>query len=340
MNHTLKAIITAVALIFTGAVLAGCGLLGMNGTWDMLTGSTAPVTTQETITGDFTNIDINILWADLEILPSTDGTCHYIAKTYDSMFCSAEVENGTLKIGQDDNRKWYQHIGINWDTTSLKLYLPKDAYDQLTILGRTSDVTIPNDFTFENAQITTSTGDVVLNCQVAKQLNVTCSTGHITVRDTSSETITAAVSTGDIKLARITCDSLSTSTSTGFCRMENVAVAQNLSATSNTGGKYLTNVTCGSLNMKATTGDTELTNVVVSGDARLQSSTGDWTFDRFDAANITMNTDTGDVEGTFLSEKIFFVDTDTGDVVVPRTTTGGTCQITTDTGDIEIDIVP
>ena len=44
------------------------------------------------------------------------------------------------------------------------------------------------------------------------------------------------------------------------------------------------------------------------------------------------------VGGTLLSDKVFITDTTTGDVDVPKTTTGGKCEITTTTGDIEIDI--
>lgn len=359
MNRTLKAVFVAIALIVVGSVLAGCGFLGMDGVWDGLTGSGKLVTTQEIITDDFTNIDIDILSADLEFCPSPDGTCYYKAETYDNMFCTAEVENGTLKLGQDDNRLWYQHIGIYWEKTSLALYLPKDAYDQLTISGDTSDVTIPNLFTFENAQITTDTGDMILNCHVTKQMNLACATGNITARDVAPETINAATSTGNVKMERITCSTLSVSTDTGNCHLENTQVTQTLSLASATGSKYLTGVSCGSLEMKATTGDNNLTNVTISGniqlesntgdwelknviasgDAKLESDTGDWELRGFDAANITIDTDTGDVEGTLLTDKIFFVDSDTGRIDVPRTATGGTCEITTDTGDIEIEIV-
>ena len=341
MNRTLRTVIIAVALIVVGSVLAGCGFLGMDGAWDMLTGSGKLVTTQETISGDFANIDIDILSSDLEFLPSPDGTCYYIAKTYDNMFCTAEVENGTLKIGQDDNRLWYQHIGIYWEKTSLTLYLPKDAYDQLTFNGSTSDLSVTSGFQFQNVTIANSTGDIRLVGVTAKAISATTSTGNVYISQTK-------------------CDNISVSTSTGDCQLETLNVAEKLLATSSTGRKFLNKVDCGSLNITGTTGDTslnnvkvsadaqmesntgdwELYNVMVSGDAMLRSSTGDWELDGFDAANITIDTDTGDVEGTLLSEKIFFVDTDTGDVNVPKTTSGGKCEITTDTGDIEIDIAP
>lgn len=340
MNRTLKAVIVAAALIVVGAVLAGCGLWGMDGAWDLLSGSGKLITTQETITGEFTDIHIDINWADLELLPSPDGTCYYKAATYDNMFCSHRVENGTLKIRQDDNRKWHQHIGIYWEKTSLQVYLPEDVYGQLTIQSDTSDVTIPADFTFENVTITTDTGDLTITCQVTQQLNMTSTTGDMTVRGVAPQSVTAAATTGDVYMQDITCNDLSVSTSTGFCRILRADVTKSLSASSTTGDKYLADVQCGTLKLEATTGDSELRNVVVTGDARLESDTGDWELEGFDAANISIETSTGDVEGTLLSEKSFFTDTHTGDVEVPRTDSGGKCEITTDTGDIEIEIVP
>lgn len=344
MNRTLKAVIVAAALILVGAVLAGCGLFAMDGAWDLFAGSGKLITTQETITGEFTNIDIDILWADLELLPSPDGTCYYKATTYDNMFCSYTVENGTLRISQDDSRKWHQHIGIYWGETSLQVYLPEDVYGQLTIQSDTSDVTIPANFTFENASITTSTGDMDLSCKINGHLNLGCSTGNIVIQstsalaDTSMNALNITTSTGNVRIRDLSANSISVCTNTGVCTVTGVAVQQNLAVSTSTGDIQLMAVTCSSLSTQTNTGDGKMNNVVVSGDAKLESSTGDWEFDRFDAANITIDTDTGDVEGTLLSDKIFFVTTDTGDVVVPRTTSGGRCEITTDTGDIEIEI--
>ncbi len=70
----------------------------------------------------------------------------------------------------------------------------------------------------------------------------------------------------------------------------------------------------------------------------IDRSTGDVRFDRCDAPELLIKTDTGDVRGSLLSEKVFITQTDTGRVNVPKTVTGGTCQITTNTGDIKIEI--
>jgi hypothetical protein len=51
-----------------------------------------------------------------------------------------------------------------------------------------------------------------------------------------------------------------------------------------------------------------------------------------------VKTDTGDITGSLLSGKIFMPQTNTGDVTVPDTVTGGKCRLSTNTGDIKISI--
>ena len=58
-----------------------------------------------------------------------------------------------------------------------------------------------------------------------------------------------------------------------------------------------------------------------------------------DAGELTVLTGTGDVTGSLLSAKVFITHSDTGMVDVPETTTGGKCKITTDTGDISMDVL-
>ena len=94
----------------------------------------------------------------------------------------------------------------------------------------------------------------------------------------------------------------------------------------------------GSLRIKTSTGDVELKNLVASEAIQITCSTGDVEFERCDAAELIIKTDTGDVEGSLLSPKIFFAESDTGSVDVPRSVTGGTCTVSTSTGDIDISI--
>ena len=80
-------------------------------------------------------------------------------------------------------------------------------------------------------------------------------------------------------------------------------------------------------------------NTVASEKLSIERTTGDVKLDRCDAAELWIKTDTGDITGTLLSDKIFFAETDTGRVDVPKSLIGGKCEVVTDTGDIKFRVI-
>ena len=88
--------------------------------------------------------------------------------------------------------------------------------------------------------------------------------------------------------------------------------------------------------------DTNVGDVLISGllfeTIKVNVTTGDVLFEACDAEEAYLNTVTGDVEGSFLTEKRFFVNTNVGDVDVPESTSGGRCEINTNSGDILVKI--
>ena len=70
----------------------------------------------------------------------------------------------------------------------------------------------------------------------------------------------------------------------------------------------------------------------------LERSTGDVKFTLCDAGELFVKTTTGNVIGSLCSEKIFMAKASTGKVEVPKSVTGGICEIETSTGDIRITI--
>ena len=105
-----------------------------------------------------------------------------------------------------------------------------------------------------------------------------------------------------------------------------------------TGKAELSDVRCKSLRSSGTTGDISLSNVIAEQSFSIDRSTGYVEFDECDAAGIYVETDTGDITGSLLSGKAFTVQTDTGAVDVPHTASGGRCELSSDTGDIKIEI--
>ena len=118
-----------------------------------------------------------------------------------------------------------------------------------------------------------------------------------------------------------------------------VNVNEDVNIKVSTGDVSLDNVNCKNLNSNGTTGDLEMNDVVVTNKMYLERDTGDIEFFRCDAKEIIINTTTGDVKGSLLSDKLFDITTNTGDKHIPSSKGEDICKITTDTGDIYINIV-
>lgn len=333
-----KLFIVAAILLVAGIALC---LLGMTFNGFQLEDAFMNKLTDNTIEirEDFNSIQIDTDTTDVVFSVSQDGSCRILCRETEHQPHAAKVENGTLLLQQQNNRKWYHYIGFHFGTPSVEICLPKTVFETLTLEGDTGDVVIPQELTFANVKIDSSTGKVDVRSQVEKTLAVQLSTGNILVSGTDCEAVNVKTSTGEIRILDVNCKNLTAKSSTGRQLLENVQATENIQLTCNTGNIHFTRGSCRNLTTESTTGKQTMEYVVASGDVQMESNTGDIRLADFDGATISITTDTGDVTGTILSDKIFFTETDTGRVEVPRCTSGGSCEITTDTGDIIVQIV-
>ena len=273
------------------------------------------------VTDAFKNISIDTSTADVIFAPSADGICRVECHEKKNINHIVSVSDGTLKIIENDTRKWYEHIEIfSFGKTAVTIYLPEKEYASLTVDCSTGDVKIPSDFAFDNIDVTASTGGVLCSASVYSKISIKLTTGNAQLDGGNIGEIDVTVGTGDIKIDTIACS--------GDIRTK-----------VSTGQTTLKNVNCNNFYSVGSTGDLMLTNVVATGIFSIERDTGNVKFTDCDAAEIFIETTTGDVEGSMLSSKIFYATTDTGRVSIPHTTEGGKCEIKTDTGDIKIQII-
>ena len=318
-KHTKIWLIVAAALILLGAILF-VGVMSTMG-WNFKNLSTVRYETNEyEISETYQSISVLADTADIVFVPSEDGTTSVTCYEEQRMKHAVSVKDGTLLIEHTDTRKWYQYIGISAGSPKITISIPAGAYEALSVKASTGDVTVPQKLGFERVNVSLSTGDAVCYASVSEELKIRTSTGSISVENLSAGSVDLRTSTGAIRVSSLTC--------TGTIK---TAVS--------TGCTTLSNVTCGSLISSGSTGDLSMSNVIASGSFNIERGTGDVKFERCDAAEIFIETDTGDVKGSLLSEKVFIVDTDTGSKDVPKTVTGGRCEIDTDTGDVKITLV-
>lgn len=291
-------LLIAASLILTGCLIFGGVMTMLN--WDFAKLSTHKYeTNQYSISEKFDSISITADTADIIFLVSENDSVSVTCKEREKEKHSVFVEDGTLVIKLEDNRKWYDYISIHLGSPKITVSLPQGAYDALNISSHTGDIEIPQQFSFASADISLSTGDVNCQASTTEKLKIQTSTGDITVKNLSAGELELQVSTGRTVLTDVQCNALVSTGNTGNVCLRNVIATEKLS---------------------------------------IERSTGDVTFDRCDAGEIVVKTDTGDITGSLLSGKIFLPESDTGKVDVPRTTTGGKCRLSTNTGDIKISI--
>lgn len=151
-------------------------------------------------------------------------------------------------------------------------------------------------------------------------------------------TLSVKTSTGNIRVGNVSADTLDFSVSTGNVTVSDVICKGDIRIKVSTGKTDITNINCQNIISNGSTGKVSLNNVVATETFSIERSTGDIKFDGCDAADIFIKTNTGDVRGNLLTDKVFVAQTNTGSVDVPKTVNGGRCEISTNTGDIKIEI--
>ena len=274
-------LIIATSLIVVGMTMFVIAMSINN--WDFNKLNTAKYETNTyEIDEQYTDIFLKSTTADVNFVISQDGKCKVVCYEQESVKHSVQVKNGVLNIKVDDQRKWYEHIGIAIGSPKVTIYLPAKDY-------------------VSNITIKTSTGDISIEDMLVEKIDVT-------------------VTTGDVILSDVNCKN-------------------NIKVEVTTGGTILTDVKCKKIVTDGSTGDVSLKNVIVEDIISVERDTGDVKFNRCDAGEISVETDTGDITGSLLTDKVFITETDTGKISVPKTSVGGRCELSTDTGDIKIKVV-
>jgi len=310
-------ILGGVALVGGAAVLAyGMSKSNINDNFE---------TNEYVLEDDADNIDIDISTADIHFQKASDDKIKVVCTEKEKVYHEVKVTNKVLSIKEIDERHWYQKYLFNWDFRSMKVdvYLPETQYNDITIDTDTGDVEIEKDFTFVNMDIETHTGDTHVKCKATGNVSAKTDTGFIGFED-------------------LTAKNLKMKTSTGNSSVANGVIEETIEHNSSTGSGKFSNVRAVSLKSKTSTGEVILNDTVLTNDLDIKTSTGDVYFNNSDAKKIVIKTSTGNVRGTLLTAKMFDAHSDTGETKLPKMSewseTGGTCEITTSTGSINIEI--
>ena len=286
------------------------------------------------INGEFDSIDIRLNVSDLNLYLSNDETNKAICLEKDNITFSVEVKENVLVIEEKYNFTIY-----NLGETEISLFLNKKDYEKINIETDTGDISISDQFVVQDLTIKGTTNDVSLMNKVEQQANIKLTTGDLSLYRALINNLDVEVSTGEVDIKEsLISNNAQIISKTGDVEINDTKVNREIKIIGNTTDISLENVECNLIDVSASTGDVKLSNVVANESIILITDTGDIKLKSSDANNITIETTTGDVRGSLLSDKIFIVRSNTGHIIVPETISGGKCKITTDTGDIYIEI--
>jgi len=311
-------LILGASLVLSGCILFGGVMTVLNWNFEKLA-TVKYETNEHTVAEVFEHIAVTADTANIAFAPSDNNDTRIVCREQQHATHTVAVKDGTLTIALEDNRVWYEHIGIGVHSPAITVYLPQNTYGALTVRSNTGHTEIAKEFCFDSINIAQSTGNVTSYACAAQNVKIQTTTGNIRVENVSVGALDLTVSTGKTAVSHVTCKK-----------------GMNLRAF--TGKTTVTDVTCNDFTSNGTTGHLSLSNVIAAGTVSVERNTGNVTFDKCDAAELSVKTSTGNIKGSLLSEKVFITHTGTGSVKVPETVNGGKCNITTDTGSILIEI--
>ena len=318
-TRSIVLLIVAGALILVGAAVALGAVLSMNFDFKEMNTMTF---TEKTYNIDeaFDSISVDGVECDVLLIPSTDSECKVVCNESDKITHTVEVENGTLTVKRHDERKWYQRMGIYWGKMVIKVYLPEGDYVSLDITTLSGNVEVPEGYSFDEAEIYNTSGNVSFFAAVKDTLSVKTVSGEQKIKNAAPEKLILKSTSGDIEV--------SSANSASDIKLETVS-----------GSIEIEDADCRSVTAASTSGEITFERVTVKADIDIKSTSGEVELKRSDAASLKIVTVSGDVSGTLLSEKTFITDTVSGDVNVPSTASQNICEIKTTSGSIDFETV-
>ena len=314
-----KLILIAVALVCVGAIVCVASAAAVHFDFNALDTGKYETNTYA-VKESFRSISIDATDEKITLRPSEDAACRVVCFEEEHMKHDVAVTDETLTIKAVDSRKPREHSLFHLKTPEITVYLPERVHSALRIGTNTGDIEIPADFSFDSIAINGDTADVTCLASATGGIGIALTTGDITLASVEAGAMELRVTTGRIDAQAVKCEG-------------------DLSIRVSTGKTKLQDVRCRSLTSEGSTGDITLNDVIAADTISITRDTGDVEFNASDAGSVFVKTDTGDVTGSLRSEKVFITETKTGKVDVPKSISGGRCEISTDTGNIRLTVL-
>ena len=247
-------------------------------------------------------IQITTMSSRVEIYPITGDEWRVECEESETLYHTVEVVDGVLTIKQvGDEQKWYEYISIfnGFQGPGVIVYLPVGVYNSLNIQTVSGSIKVEEGFTFEGANLESTSSSIYCASHIAGDLHVKNTSGSITVIG---------------------------------------GVDGNLIVAGVSGGIEIKNATPTTVDIKNTSGGIDLINVVCSGACKIENGSSSIKLENCDAASFYLKTVSGGIRASILSGKTFDCSSTSGGVNVPENREGGTFYARTTSGGIRVTV--
>lgn len=174
----------------------------------------------ETYEGPFSDITVDVMSADVLLIPSDDSSYHVETVYHESAPVTISQEGGLLRIKQSQKGRFFLFRWSFGSDAQVKLYVPKEVLcNELTIGTVSGDITWKLEGRqAETLSLSSVSGDIRGGKIAAQSLSLSSASGEIS-GSAEAETLALSSTSGDIDLSTQQIKELHASTVSGDVRL-------------------------------------------------------------------------------------------------------------------------
>lgn len=360
MKAKYVALIVAGVMILGGVVLGGAAIAHSNFNF---VGMSEESSDMELKTYEFNEkiANIRVDDADIRIVPSKGEKIAVEARETKKFSYIVEADGDTLSIKSKDDRKWIDYIGFFKLWPSVTVYLPKGEYGKLEIDNDVDGILIKDGFSFESAELVSTTGSIMYGGSDVKgefriqsstgsvnafgfksgDINIKASSGSIKINDIEAKDVKLEATSGSIKATDVKGANMIVKASSGSLHLEDITAAD-LSLEDKSGSIHVDRASLTNVYASSTSGSVHLNSVIAQNVINADATSGSVNLKGCDGKDIALKTTSGSVNAKLLTNKeIVYATSNSGGVHLPTGDNGevnGKLSASATSGSVHISI--
>jgi DUF4097 and DUF4098 domain-containing protein YvlB len=141
--------------------------------------------------------------ADIQFILSEKPNTFIVCEEEKNANHSVMVKENTLRIEVNDNKKWYEDIGINLRAPKITVYLGKSEYGNISLKTDIGNILLDNIIVTGKIAIETDTGNVKFEECDASEVFIETDTGNVTGSFVTDKVVFAESDTGNIDIPKV-----------------------------------------------------------------------------------------------------------------------------------------